>query len=78
MELLETDGYRCTRAAASLGVWDIIGIGLKDIVLCQVKSNRWPSSVEMKELKDFKAPQNCHKLIHRWCDRQKTPDVIEL
>jgi Holliday junction resolvase len=78
IELLETMGYRCTRAAASLGVWDIVGIGPKDIVLCQVKSNRWPGSVEMKGLQDFQAPRNCHKLIHRWCDRQLEPDVVEL
>jgi Holliday junction resolvase len=29
MALLEAAGYQCTRAAASLGAWDIIGIGSK-------------------------------------------------
>ena len=33
MALLEAAGYRCTRAAASLGAWDIIGIGSVDLVL---------------------------------------------
>jgi Holliday junction resolvase len=36
--LLESCGYRCTRSAASLGGWDIIGIGSKDVVLVQVKT----------------------------------------
>lgn len=78
IDLLEAKGYRCTRAAASLGVWDIVGVGPKDIVLCQVKSNRWPGSVEMEKLQAFQAPRNCHKLVHRWCDRQPEPDVVEL
>lgn len=36
--LLEHAGYRCSRSAASLGVWDIIGIGPVDVVLVQVKT----------------------------------------
>jgi hypothetical protein len=28
--LLEAAGYRCTRAAASLGVWDVVAIGSQD------------------------------------------------
>ena len=39
IRLLEAAGYACTRAAASLGVWDIIGVGSQDIILLQVKSN---------------------------------------
>lgn len=31
--LLEAAGYACTRAAGSLGAWDLIGIGSTDIVL---------------------------------------------
>jgi hypothetical protein len=76
--LLEAAGYRCTRAAASLGAWDIIGIGSTDIVLCQVKSRDWPGTAEMETLKDFPAPPQCKKLIHRWRDRQRTPDVREV
>lgn len=33
MCLLEAAGYSGTRAAASLGAWDIIGIGSKDVAL---------------------------------------------
>jgi hypothetical protein len=76
--LLEAAGYRCPRAAASLGVWDIIGIGSTDVVLCQVKSRDWPGTAEMETLRDFPCPSWCKKLVHRWRDRQRMPDVREL
>jgi Holliday junction resolvase len=76
--LLEAAGYQCTRAAASLGAWDIIGVGSTDIVLCQVKTNAWPGTVEMETLKRFNAPPNARKLVHRWRDRQRIPDVKEV
>src|SRR6516162_2435438 len=42
IRLLEAAGYACTRAAASLGVWDIIGVGSTDFALVQVKTRDWP------------------------------------
>jgi hypothetical protein len=78
MMLLEAAGYSCTRASASLGAWDIIGIGSTDVVLCQTKSNQWPGSVEMETLRTFVAPPNARKLVHRWRDRARVPDVREL
>jgi len=76
--LLEAAGYRCTRSAGSLGEWDIIGIGSTDVVLCQVKTRDWPGTAEMEALKLFPAPANCRKLVHRWRDRQRLPDVREI
>ena len=76
--ILEAAGYACTRAAASLGVFDIIAIGSADIVLCQVKTRDWPGSVEMETIRLFPAPSNARKLVHRWRDRQRTPDVKEV
>ena len=78
MAVLESAGYRCTRSAASLGEWDVIGISSQDVVLCQVKTARWPGSVEMKTMENFPAPANCRKLIHRWRHCQHLPDVREL
>jgi len=78
IRLLEAAGYSCTRAAASLGAWDIIGIGAADVVLVQVKTNAWPGTVETATMKSFPAPANARKLIHRWRDRQRLPDVREL
>lgn len=78
IRLLEALGYSCTRAAASLGVFDIIGVGPADVVLVQVKSNAWPRSAEMEAMAKFAAPANCRKLIHRWRDRASDPDVREI
>ena len=78
MAVLEAGGYCCTRAAASLGAWDIIGIGSSDLVLAQVKTRDWPSTEETETLREFRAPANCRKLIHRWRERQELPDVKEL
>jgi Holliday junction resolvase len=78
IRLLELSGYICTRAAASLGTFDVIGIGPTDICLVQVKTNAWPRAEEMEQLALFKAPPNTRKLIHRWRDRQRIPDVKEL
>jgi Holliday junction resolvase len=78
MALLEASGYICTRAGGSLGVWDIIGISSRDVVLLQCKTRDWPGSVEMETLQEFKVPTNCRKLVHRWRDRQQLPDVKEI
>lgn len=78
IRLLEAAGYACTRAAASLGVFDVIGICKTDVVLVQVKSNEWPRSLEMEAIKEFAAPPNTRKLIHRWRDRRSRPGVKEV
>ena len=76
--LLEASGYSVCRAAASLGAWDLVAIGSTDVVLCQVKTRDWPGAAEMETLQAFAAPPNCRKLVHRWRDRQRVPDVREL
>lgn len=78
MLVLESAGYRCTRSAASLGDWDIVAISSADVVLCQVKTRDWPGVVEMEALRNFEAPANCRKLVHRWRHRQRLPDVREI
>jgi hypothetical protein len=78
MAILEAAGYRCTRAAASLGVFDVVGIGSTDVVLCQVKTRDWAGAEEMEDMRNFVCPPNCRRLIHRWRDRQHLPDVREI
>ena len=78
MQLLEATGYSCTRSGGSLGVFDVVGIGSADIVLVQVKTRDWPGTVEMEQLRLFTCPSNCRRLIHRWRDRARLPDVKEL
>jgi Holliday junction resolvase-like predicted endonuclease len=78
MAVLAAAGYRCTRSAASLGEWDIVGIGTADVVLVQVKTRDWPGALELRALEDFRVPALVRKLVHRWRDRQRLPDVREL
>src|SRR5262245_37734781 len=78
IRLLEASGYRCTRAAASWGVFDVVGVSATDVVLVQVKTRDWPGATEMESIKLFPAPANARKLIHRWRDRESLPDVREI
>lgn len=78
MVLLEAAGYQCMKAGGSLGVFDVIGIGSQDIVLLQCKTRDWPGSAEMQAIKEFIAPRNARKLVHRWRHRVRTPDVREV
>jgi hypothetical protein len=78
MALLESLGYRVTRSGASLGVFDVIGISGSDMVLVQVKTRDWPGVLELEAMREFPCPPNCRKLIHRWRDRQRMPDVKEV
>lgn len=78
MRVLERLGYRCIRSAASLGCWDIVAIGSHDVLLVQVKSRDWPGTAEVQTLMEFPAPPGVHKMIHRWRDHQRLPDVKEV
>ena len=73
--LLESAGYACTRAAASLGVFDIVGISPTDVVLVQCKTRDWPCAVEMETIRNFQCPPLCKKIIHRYRNRIRLPDV---
>ena len=76
--LLESQGYRVTRAGGSFGTWDLVAIRGDGILLVQVKTARWPVSQEMSAMMEFPAPENCRKLIHRWQPHARTPEVREL
>jgi hypothetical protein len=78
IKLLEAVGYACMKAGASLGVFDVIGISLAEMVCVQVKSNRWPSSAETEAIALFPVPPNCRKLVHVWMDRQSVPKIKEI
>ena len=75
MRILEAAGYACCRSAASLGIFDIIAVGPKDFRLVQVKSNRWPGSVEMEAIALFTAPANCSKEVWKFMDRVRMPSI---
>ena len=75
--LLESCGYEVTKSGGSLGDWDLVDVPLGQpdtvSVVCQVKSNRWPSPAEMETLRESEV--NARKLVHRWDDREKFPKV---
>ena len=76
--ILEQAGYYVIRAAGSYGFWDLIGIGTQDIILVQVKTRDWPGSDQIEYLTNFPVPSNCQKLIHRWQNRGRVPEVMKL
>jgi hypothetical protein len=43
-------------AAGSMGMWDLVGLGPVDVVLCQVRSRDCPGPLERAALADFTAP----------------------
>jgi Holliday junction resolvase len=73
--ILETAGYAVTRAAGSLGAWDLVGVSATDVVPVQCESNRPPSLAEREALTLFLSPSNCKRLVHVWHDRQRWPEV---
>lgn len=76
MRMLEAQGYSCTRAAASLGVWDVIAIGPHDIRAIQVKSGGARCSrIEREQMALFRCPENVRREIWRWPDRARLPLV---
>lgn len=78
MAMFEAMGYSCTKAGASLGLFDVIAISSQETVAVQVKSNNWPGSVEMEGLREFRKHPNMRILVHRWRDYQREPDVREV
>lgn len=78
MKILEAAGYACTRAAASLGVFDIVAINRHGVRLIQVKSNRAPAPAEREAMQLFPAPPSCTKEYWVFVDRRKDPVQTEV
>jgi Holliday junction resolvase len=76
--LLEAAGYYVMRASASLGIFDLIAVSGEAILLVQVKSNRWPPRIEIERLRNCPAPPQCQKIVHRWRDGTRMPDVLQV
>src|SRR5262245_42815115 len=76
--ILEAAGYEVIRASGSHGLFDLIAVSAHEIVLVQVKSRDWPYALEREQLEAFVVPSNCRKLVHRWRDGCRIPDVLEL
>jgi Holliday junction resolvase len=77
IRLLEAAGYCCTKAGASLGLFDIIALGAVDIRCIQVKSGtKYASSVEREQMQLMRVPSNCSIEVWRFPDRCREP-IIE-
>lgn len=74
-ECLEEMGFTVVRAAASLGLWDLVAVGSSVILLVQVKTNRWVGPDERAALEAVKTPPNCYQVQHRWDTRARVPRV---
>jgi Holliday junction resolvase len=75
MRILEAAGYACTRAAASLGVFDIVAVSGQGVRLIQVKSNRPPCPAERETIALFQAPPGASKEIWIFRDRERAPSI---
>jgi hypothetical protein len=77
MQMLAEAGYRCTRASASLGLFDVIAIGPNDVRLVQVKAGtKYLSARERAQIVSLEVPPNVMRECWRFPDRCRTP-VIE-
>jgi Holliday junction resolvase len=78
IKMLERTGYYCCRAAASLGLFDIIAIGPNGVRLVQVKANRNCGGVERERIEMFPVPTNCTKELWVWHDYAREPIITEI
>lgn len=77
--MLRAAGYVCTKAAGSLGLFDVIAIGPTDIRLLQVKAGTPRCSpAERKQLKLTPVPANCSIEVWRFIDRRREPLIEPL
>ena len=74
MRILERDGYTCTRASASRGLFDVIAVGPTDVRLIQVKSGTtYLSAGERDQIAALIVPANVHRECWRFPDRIRSP-----
>jgi hypothetical protein len=79
MKLLEAQGYVCTRAGASLGLFDVIGIGPDAVRLIQVKAGSARlSSADRRRIVSLIVPANVTKELWRLPDRCRVPLIERL
>jgi Holliday junction resolvase len=79
IRILEAAGYHCTRAAGSLGLFDIIALSSQGVRLVQVKSNRNAPPAEREAIEEFKAiPTNATKEIWIFEDYGRKPIIKEI
>jgi Archaeal holliday junction resolvase (hjc) len=74
MRILEAAGYHVTRAAGSLGMFDVVAINSQGMRLIQVKTNRDASPVERETIALFNGlPANATKEVWIFRDYAREP-----
>lgn len=77
MRILESAGYICTRAGASLGLFDVIAVGPRDVRLIQVKAGtKYLSATEREAISALTVPASVSRECWRFPDRCRSP-IIE-
>jgi Holliday junction resolvase len=76
MRILEAAGYVCTRAGASLGLFDVIAVGPHDVRLIQVKAGtKYLSAIEREQIGLLAVPANVTRECWRFPDRARQPMI---
>ena len=76
IRILEAAGYHCTRAAGSLGIFDIVAVSRQGMRLIQVKTNRPPSPLERETIELFdEIPEKVSKEIWIFHDYARKPII---
>ena len=76
---LEAAGYHCTRAAGSLGLFDIDAIGRLSVRLIQAKTNEDARPQEREAIQMFDCiPPGATKEIWIYYDYQRKPVIRQL
>lgn len=76
-KILEAARYFVVKAGGSLGLFDLVAVGIGRVVLVQVKSNRKPSKTEMRALKNFPAGYG-KKEVWIFHDRKTAIETVEV
>ena len=79
IRILEAAGYLCTKAGGSLGVFDIIALGPKDVRAVQVKCGKkpWLSPLEREAIYAVQVPGNVSLELWKFFDYARAP-IIEV
>jgi Holliday junction resolvase-like predicted endonuclease len=72
---LEEMGYCVIRSARSGGPWDLVAVNDHEVLFVQVKANGWPERAELEAMAAWPTPPGTRRLIHRWDDYARSPQV---
>lgn len=79
IKILEAAGYLCTKAGASLGMFDVVALGAHDIKAIQVKTGtKYCSATEREAMQLVQLAANVSKEIWRFPDRCRAPLIERL